>query len=329
MTFSKTKVLSLRKSNIIYSSSLKKSFTLIELSIVLLVTSLLFGTMLVGRQIIDRTKIHKAISEINYYESIFHQFYDTYHEVPGSFTYKTCMKYTEFEGYECNNQNCTGAPDDPVTWRDHAQWCDLFGIREFVPTKLISNHGFADDQPFAVLQASGLMSSKITRRRSSSTDNQHKGVTGPSGGQWTTVTQPMNYDENVVFEYRGILKEYLSRYERGNVSRGLDYFLKQLVNKNIMIIYDNYTTASRREAYGSALNAALASILDAKIDDGRPTTGKVMGLKGYAAYSLTDSSTASEYCYDKSGNDIQKAIYNSSKDVKYGCDLIYVMHDIA
>ena len=63
-----------------------------------------------------------------------------------------------------------------------------------------------------------------------------------------------------------------------------------------MIIYYKYTTSSRRKVYGSVLNATLASIFDAKIDDRRPTIVKIMGLKGYSLYSLIDSSVAPEYC---------------------------------
>ena len=47
-----------RESNLNFASSLifKKSFTLIELSIVLLILSLLVGSLLVGRQIVDRAR---------------------------------------------------------------------------------------------------------------------------------------------------------------------------------------------------------------------------------------------------------------------------------
>ena len=230
-----------RESSLRTSSSLfKKSFTLIELSIVLLILSLLVGSLLVGRQIVDRAKIQRIIFEFDYYEKAFHQFYDTYREVPGSFTYKNCIKYSEFEGYICSNTKCQGNSNDEKTWADHNTWCNGFGIKQSVPSKLISNYGFADDQPFAVLQAAKLIESQVPRQYSKGTANQYKGVTGPSTGQWSTVTQKTNFDSNVVFEYRGILKMYLDKYGRGQEIRGLDWFLNQLADKNIMILHQPF-----------------------------------------------------------------------------------------
>ena len=91
-----------RESNLSFASSLKKSFTLIELSIVLLILSLLVGSLLVGRQIVDRAKIQRIIFEFDYYEKAFHQFYDTYRVVPGNLDYKTCIKHAEFQGEVCD-----------------------------------------------------------------------------------------------------------------------------------------------------------------------------------------------------------------------------------
>ena len=45
----------------------KRSFTLVELSVVLLVLSLLVASLLVGRQIVERTKVVKAVSDFDYY----------------------------------------------------------------------------------------------------------------------------------------------------------------------------------------------------------------------------------------------------------------------
>ena len=85
-----------RESSLSSLSSLKKSFTLIELSIVLLILSLLVGSLLVGRQIVDRAKIQRIIFEFDYYEKAFHQFYDTYRIIPGHMTQKVCKRYAVF-----------------------------------------------------------------------------------------------------------------------------------------------------------------------------------------------------------------------------------------
>ena len=78
------------------SSLFKKSFTLVELSTVLLVLSVLTGTLLVGRKIVDRANIQRVIFEIDKYKTEFYQFQDTYGVLPGNVDEETCMKNTEF-----------------------------------------------------------------------------------------------------------------------------------------------------------------------------------------------------------------------------------------
>ena len=62
----------------------KKSFTLVELSIVLLILSLLVGSLLTGRQLVERAEIQKIISEIDYYQKNIVQFQDTFQFLPGN-----------------------------------------------------------------------------------------------------------------------------------------------------------------------------------------------------------------------------------------------------
>ena len=84
--------------------------------------------------------------------------------------------------------------------------------------------------------------------------------------------------------------------------------------------------------YG-AFSAKIASELDAKIDDGRPGTGKLLGLKGAFAFAKKDGvkSTNDEHmavCYDKMANEVDKAIYHTTSDMKYGCNIFKVMEDV-
>ena len=75
---------------------LKKGFTLVELSIVLLVLALLVSTLLVGRQIIDRAKVQQIVSELDYYTKNFQMFRDQYDFLPGALDEANCRKYPEF-----------------------------------------------------------------------------------------------------------------------------------------------------------------------------------------------------------------------------------------
>ena len=265
---------------------------------------------------------------MEYYENVFHQFYDTYREVPGSFTYKTCMKYSEFEGYECNNGKCIGAPDEPVTWRDHATWCDLFGIKQSVPAKIISGHGYTDDQIPAVMRASKLLSGVNHPRRSGGAAQQYQGILN-STSSWSATSRIIaNYDANVTVSYRGILQRFYDKYLEADKQDGHSYILKKLSNKNIIKFDDAFISGMRRARHGAALSSKMMSELDAKIDDGRPISGKVMATRGNAANGLTDPSVLARYCYDKAGEQTESAIYNSDTNIEFGCNIIYVMKNI-
>ena len=94
-------------------------------------------------------------------------------------------------------------------------------------------------------------------------------------------------------------------------------------------IRDGITTEN---PYGG-FSAKIASELDAKIDDGRPGTGKLLGLKGAFAFAKKDGvkSTNDEHmavCYNKMANEVDKAIYHTTTDMKYGCNIFKVMEDL-
>ena len=79
----------------------------------------------------------------------------------------------------------------------------------------------------------------------------------------------------------------------------------------------------------SLLSSKMMSELDAKIDDGRPGTGKLLALKGYRA--TVDGATNAQIentCYDKPFEDVNIALYHNSNNLEYGCNLLKVMEDV-
>ena len=82
--------------------------------------SLLVGSLLVGRQIVDRAKIQRIIFEFDYYEKAFHQFYDTYRTTPGGLTQKECMKHSVFQG----NITYINGSSRPTKFVSHNEWCN-------------------------------------------------------------------------------------------------------------------------------------------------------------------------------------------------------------
>ena len=83
------------------------------------------------------------------------------------------------------------------------------------------------------------------------------------------------------------------------------------------------------EKANGAISSRQMSELDAKIDDGRPGSGKLLALKtGRARRSGATESDIKQTCYDKTFEEIDKAIYNSDTNLKYGCNIIKVMEDV-
>src|SRR5688572_21710023 len=70
-----------------------RGFTLIELSIVLVIIGLLVGGVLVGRDLIKAAEIQKVISQAEQYKTVFYTFKNKYNCIPGD-----CRNATTFFG---------------------------------------------------------------------------------------------------------------------------------------------------------------------------------------------------------------------------------------
>ena len=78
-----------------------------------------------------------------------------------------------------------------------------------------------------------------------------------------------------------------------------------------------------------ALSAKMASELDAKLDDGRPGTGRILAMKAGSAHDKGVSmDTHNAVCYDKRADEVDKAIYQSDTNMKYGCNIMKIMSDV-
>ena len=62
---------------------MKKGFTLVELSIVLVIIGLLIGGILVGQSLIDSAKVNRIVSDLKQYEVAVIQFYSKFKSYPG------------------------------------------------------------------------------------------------------------------------------------------------------------------------------------------------------------------------------------------------------
>ncbi len=105
-------------------------------------------------------------------------------------------------------------------------------------------------------------------------------------------------------------------------------FAPTVLNHNVLVLRDDRTATTKRVKYGSALSSHVMSQLDVKIDDGRPFTGRLLGLRNDSTFGVTDVTKLEQHCYDKTGENAEKAIYNDNKNEEYGCNIAYIMNDV-
>ena len=152
----------------------KKSFTLVELSIVLLILSLLVGSLLTGRQLVERAEIQKIISEIDYYQKNIVQFQDTFSFLPGSMDKDGCLKNTIlyktfYETAKINSKAdlrtlTTTYPDVDTYCADTARTVEGFAGLSYAPSFYSYTSIY---QAFAQLAQSGLIKSDAIVQKTS------------------------------------------------------------------------------------------------------------------------------------------------------------------
>ena len=119
------------------------------------------GSLLVGRQIVDRAKIQRIIFEFDYYEKAFHQFYDTYRYVPGALPYKECIKHAEFSGCACRvNTTCKSKEGGCDVQQNVSTWCSGHTNAQTISAKVLNNRRRSRFYNMVQLKKAGLVSNE-------------------------------------------------------------------------------------------------------------------------------------------------------------------------
>jgi|SRR5665213_357587 len=215
-------------------------FTLIELSIVLVIIGLIIGGVLVGRDLIDAARIRQQISQIEQYNTAVHTFQSKYNCLPGD-----CANAADF-GFPARGQYAGEGDGNGV----------LEGVWSNNPG---DNAGFWEGAGETVLfwedlsQAS-LIESSFTTGNAHDTAPARINITGtgldayyPHGKLSTTY----------VFVYSG---------SAANSADGINYYGLTAIS---------YVSANGNMAPNMGISVSQAYSIDTKIDDGMPYSGNV------------------------------------------------------
>ena len=78
---------------------IKKSFSLIEVSIYLAIVGILTITAITGKELYEEAKMQKVIEDLQFYENGMLEFVKRYSAWPGAITKQRCLKFPEFSKY--------------------------------------------------------------------------------------------------------------------------------------------------------------------------------------------------------------------------------------
>ena len=159
-----------------------------------------------------------------------------------------------------------------------------------------------------------------------------------------------SFDENIFINFAGFhnsisKKSFLSICGSTTPTAGItgqdveinnDVFARQVDLHNAILMFSSNFTCQENGFHNGvcdkstgALSSKITSQLDAKIDDGRPGTGRLLATKsGFAKRSSATDAEKLSVCYDKNALDVDKAIYHENSNLKYGCNLVRVMEDV-
>ena len=287
---------------------LKKSFNLMELSIYMMAVSMLASIVMGASTLMENAKVQKTIEEIYYYENAIVQFTRKYGQLPGNMSLNRCKMFGEFKQY-CYEENNDTTITNKTTIKH-----------------VVHSSGFGEQQAFKMCQPGNkkyCLIQAITFGRFLQ-----------AADLINSVDRGLNEDLTVRNDNDKDVKFYLPKSKIHNDV----YILAQYNNyhtPSIFTSYEMFTTFSLMgkgngtdDKFNSGLTIYLTSLpkveadkfsafspsfmlkLDKKMDDGKPTSGSILGLHGGTAQNNTSC---------RNGNK-----YKNSKNKQDGCQLCYV-----
>jgi prepilin-type N-terminal cleavage/methylation domain-containing protein len=237
-----------------------RGFSLIELSIVLVILGLLTGGILAGQSLIRASELRSVSAEFQRYSAAAYTFRDKYFGLPGDLT-----NATAFWGKD--NTNCSGHSGNvgtPGTCNGNGNGQLNDGSGATVPGE---QFGY-----WQQLALAGLI------------EGTYSGLTGSGGGFDSTIGSnvPRSKISNTGWSVRWI-------GYNGDAANAY-YYVRNYGN----VLYFGRETPSAETA-DDTLKPEEAWNIDTKMDDGKPNTGKITSFKRSNSYTPNCVNAATEY----------------------------------
>lgn len=265
-----------------------KAFSLVELSIVLVILGLLTGGILGGQALIRAAELRAISTEAVRWTTAVQTFRDKYFALPGDMTNATKFWGTDAGG--CPGTNATATAGGVPT-------CDGNGDGRLTPSVATSNEMYRFWQQLA----------NAALIEGSFTGVSNSGTASTFVGSFTTPNIPRSKVTEAgwhIFSIVGPIQSSSTTYFDG-------------LDGNVFFFGTNGTNPSQ----GSVLKPEEAWNLDTKMDDGKPGVGKVSTLE-VQAQPATNSASCTDTPQNSSTNIAASSAYMLSNTGK-NCSLIF------
>ncbi len=255
-------------------SSKKSAFSLIELSIVLIIIGLLIAGVTGGASLIKSSELRAAISEARGWSTAVNGFYNQFNAFPGD--YNVVIGSTTGAAGNSNSQiNAFTTATNPSGVASAANQCLL-------TTAPTAGCAYEDNVAWVQLKNAGVVDTNIISNPTTAFLNTPAWTVANNASYGITNPQSKIKSSGWLFDYG------TNGTTAGTNQNG----------QNVVILAAAATVPSAANSYvngsatvAGAITPADALSIDTKVDDGKYNTGRIQGINPGVAYNATTSAT--------------------------------------
>lgn len=293
----------------------RHAFTLIELSIVLVIIGLIVGGVLVGKDLIEAAKIRSQVSQIEKYQTAANTFRLKYNCIPGD-----CKDAANFGLPARGTWPGQGDGDGKIIGNRGCSSCTA-GHRQGGETVMF----------WVDLSASGLIDTNFSLATSSAAPGGVGSISGDALDNYLPRAKIGN--GNHLFVFTSTVTTAAFPYDDGISYYGLSKIesIENPTSSNYGQLYGQ--GASTAQASYAGISTIQALRLDEKVDDGLPMSGRVIAIiiNPNAVYwlnaNVTNSGNAyagsSSTCYDNGNSAGAQHQYSTAYGNNVNCALAF------